>query len=64
MHSKNLYANKDKTVRVENLNLDSMNSSERKEAMFKMKMELDKLTTLPDEDNSLWRNISDPNPLQ
>jgi hypothetical protein len=36
--------NKDKTVREENLNLDGMNSKEREEAMFKMKMELEKLS--------------------
>jgi hypothetical protein len=36
--------NKDKTVREENLNLDSMNSKERDEVMFKMKRELEKFS--------------------
>lgn len=63
MHTKNLYQSKDKTVRMENLNLDSMNSEERKEQMFKMKLELEKLSTLPDEDESLFSQIKDPNPL-
>ncbi len=33
-----LIQNKDKTVREENLNLDGMNSKEREEAMYKMKL--------------------------
>lgn len=49
---------------MENLDLDNMNSEERKEQMFKMKLELEKLSTLPDEDESLFSQIKDPNPLQ
>jgi len=36
--------NKDLTVRPENLNLDTMNSEEKKEAMYKMKIELEDLS--------------------
>jgi len=36
--------NKDLTVRQENLNSDTMNSEERQEAMYKMKIELENLS--------------------
>lgn len=49
-----LIQNKDKTVREENLNLDGMNSKEREEAMYKMKLQLEKLAELPDEDDSFF----------
>ena len=50
--------NKDKTVREENFNLDGMNGKEREEAMFKMKLELERLSELPDDDDSFFKSIS------
>ncbi len=55
--------NKDKTVREENLNLDSMNSKERDEVMFKMKRELEKFSQLPDDDDSFFTAIKNASPL-
>lgn len=49
--------NKDKTVREENLNFDGMNSKQREEAMFKMKLELEKLSELPDDNDSFFSEI-------
>jgi hypothetical protein len=50
--------NKDKTVREENLNLDSMNSKEREEAVYKMQMELERLSDLPDESSAFFSAIN------
>lgn len=50
--------NKDKTVKEENFNLDGMNGKEREEAMFKMKLELERLSELPDDDDSFFTQIS------
>lgn len=55
--------NKDKTVREENLNLDGMNSKEREEVMFKMKRELEKFSSLPDDDESFFTTIKNASPL-
>lgn len=46
--------NKDKTVLEDNFNLDGMNSKERDEAMYKMKLELERLSGLPDDDDSFF----------
>jgi hypothetical protein len=55
--------NKDKTVREENFNLDGMNSKERDEAMFKMKLELERLSELPDDNDSFFTVIKGGSPL-
>jgi hypothetical protein len=59
-----LIQNKDKTVRQDNLNLDGMNSKEREEAMYKMKLQLEKLAELPDENESFFKSIKSGNALQ
>lgn len=46
--------NKDKTVTTKNLNLDGMNSKEREEVMYKMKLELDNLAQMADDDDSFF----------
>jgi hypothetical protein len=56
--------NKDKTVREENLNLDAMNGKEREEAIFKMKLELERLSGLPDDDDSFFTTIKGGSPLK
>lgn len=45
-------------MREENLNLDSMNSKEREEAMFRMKVELERLSELPDESGAFFSAIN------
>ena len=55
--------NKDKTVRTENLNLDSMNSREKEEVMFKMKRELERLGQLADDNETFFSNIKNASPL-
>jgi len=52
------FENKDKTVREENLDLDSMNGKEKEEVMYKMKIELEKMSTLPDDDQSFFSAVS------
>lgn len=41
MTTKAHFDNQDKTVRVENMNIDAMNSKEREEIIYKMKLELE-----------------------
>jgi len=55
--------NKDKTVRAENLNLDTMNSAEKEQVMYKMKMELEKFSELPDENSSFFTSVKNASPL-
>ncbi len=55
--------NKDKTVRAENLNLDTMNSSEKEEVMYKMKMELERMSELPDDNDSFFTSVKNASPL-
>lgn len=57
------FENKDKTVRHENLNFDSMNSKEKEEKVYKMKIELEKMSTLPDEDQSLFTSVTAKSPV-
>ena len=40
------FHNKDKTIRIENLNYDSMNTKERKLVIYNMKRELEELSEL------------------
>jgi hypothetical protein len=55
--------NKDKTVRTENLNLDSMNSKEKEEVMFRMKHELERISQLADDQESFFSNLKTASPL-
>lgn len=57
------FHNKDKTVRMENLNLDAMNSTEREEVKFMLKRQLEELSELPDENDSFLSSMQNPNPL-
>lgn len=57
------FHNKDKTVRVENLNLDAMNSKEKEEVMYRMKNELEKLSELPSDNESFFTSVQNHNPL-
>ena len=41
------YHNKEKTIREEHLNLDSLASKEREEVLFRMKKQLESLSELP-----------------
>lgn len=41
------FHNKEKTIRNEHLNLDSMNSTEKEEVIFKMKKQLETMSELP-----------------
>ena len=57
------FDNKDKTVRVENLNLDTMQSKEREEVVYKMKRELEEVGTLADSKDEYFIDLSNPNPV-
>jgi len=48
------FHNKEKTVRQENLNLDSMSSQERDRVIYDMKMELQKFSEQPNLDSSFF----------
>lgn len=48
------FHNKEKTVRQENLDLDSMNTEERELVMYNMKRELEELSELPNHNDSLF----------
>lgn len=52
------FESKDKTVKVENLNLDSRTSKEREMIMHKLKVELEKIGTIPDEDSSFFTALA------
>jgi hypothetical protein len=56
--------NRDKTIRAELLNHDTMNSKEREEAMFKMKHELEKMAQMPDDNESFFTKIDDNSALR
>lgn len=48
------FHNKEKTVREENLDLDSMNTKEKELVMYNMKRELEELSELPNHKSSLF----------
>mmetsp|Transcript_17549 Transcript_17549/g.29612 ORF Transcript_17549/g.29612 Transcript_17549/m.29612 type:complete len:216 (+) Transcript_17549:1066-1713(+) len=48
---------KDKSVREENFNLDSLTSHEKDEVMYRMTRELEELSGLPDHNDSFFANI-------
>lgn len=58
------FHNKDKTVREDTLNLDALNSEEKKEVMYKMKRQLEELGELPLDKDSFFTNIGKVSPLQ
>lgn len=58
------FEGKDKTVRVENLNLDSRSSKEREMIMHKLKVELEKIGTIPDEDSSFFSALANDRQVQ
>ena len=49
------FHNKDKTVREENLDLDSLTSDEREKVMYSLKRELEDMALVPDQDNSFFK---------
>ena len=48
------FHNKEKTVRAENLNLDSMNAEEREVLNYKMRRELEEMSELATQNESLF----------
>jgi len=58
------FHNKEKTIRPEHLNLDSMNSKEKEEVIFRMKKNLENLSELPLHNESFFSSIQKANPLQ
>ena len=58
------YHNKEKTIREEHLNLDSLASKEREEVLFKMKKQLETLSELPIQNESFFSAVGKANPLQ
>lgn len=49
---------------MENLNLDTMNSKEREEQVYRMKVELDRIAQLADDDDSFFSNVKAASPLR
>ena len=52
------FHNKEKTVREENLNLDSMNSEDKELMVYRMKRELEEMSELPLHNESLFSKIN------
>lgn len=52
------YHNKEKTVRQENLDLDSMNSEERELMIYQMKRELEEMSELPIQNESFFSKVN------
>ena len=57
------FHNKEKTIRSEHLNLDSMNSKEREEIVYKMRKQLESLSELPLHNESFFSSIKKADPL-
>jgi len=51
------FHNKEKTVRTENLNLDSMNTEEKELVMYNMKRELEIMSELPDQNDNFFGKV-------
>jgi len=51
------FHNKEKTVRQENLNLDSLNTDEKELVMYNMKRELEEMSELPSQNSSFFSEI-------
>jgi len=59
------FQNKEKTVRSENLDLDSMNTKEKELVMYNMKRELEELSELPNHNKSFFsQQITSPTQTQ
>lgn len=58
------FHNKEKSIRQEMLNLDSMNSKEKEEVVFRMRNQLESLSELPLHNDSFFSNLKQANPLQ
>lgn len=52
------FHNKEKTVRAENLNLDTINSEEREVIVYKMRRELEEMSELATQNDSLFSQAS------
>lgn len=57
------YHNKEKTIREEHLNLDSLGTKEKEEIVFRMKKQLETLSELPIQNESFFTAIGKANPL-
>lgn len=57
------FHNKEKTIRVETLNLDAMNSKEKEEIIYKMQTKLESLSKLAINNESFFSKISNIDPL-
>ena len=64
MATKAFFERQDKTVREENLNLDSMSSREREEVVYRMKRELEELSLTPDANESFFSQMANDTQLQ
>lgn len=58
------FHNKEKTIREEHLNLDSLSSKEREEVVFRMRSQLERMSELPSENESFFSAVGKANPLQ
>lgn len=58
------FHNKEKTIRMEHLNLDSMNSKEKEEIVFKMKKQLESMAEMPLHNESFFSSIKEKSALQ
>ena len=57
------YHNKEKTIREEHLNHDSLGTKEKEEIVFRMKKQLETLSELPIQNESFFTAIGKANPL-
>jgi DNA replication protein DnaC len=53
-----IFSAKDKTVREENLNFDSMTSRERDEVMYRMNRQLEEIAMTPDAKESFFTQLT------
>ena len=58
------FEQKDKTVREENLNMDSLSSKEREQLMLRMNRQLEEISMTPDHDESFFTAITHDTQLQ
>ena len=58
------FHNKEKTIRLENLNLDSLETKEREEIIYRMKTQLETLSELPIQNESFFSAIGKHSALQ
>ena len=52
------FHNKEKTVRPENLNLDSMNTEEKELVMYNMRRELEQMSELPNQNKNFFTKVT------